>query len=79
MIGKRNEGEREGKTSSTIPGNMVYDCELLVISLCNMAYSAAQIYLNYAYAYYTLVFWVYVYVNTHVDVLLLCIPISFFI
>lgn len=38
MIDKRNEGEREGETFSTLPGNMLYDCELImVISLCHMA------------------------------------------
>ena len=50
-------------------------------------YSAAQIYPNYAYAYCTLVFWVYAYVytrvrvcqfNTRVYVPLLCIHLSFF-
>ena len=59
-----------------------------------MGYSAAQIYANYAYAYYTSVFCIYVYINTRTYVRvyahiyryiraynyvsLLCIPIGFF-
>ena len=36
----------------------------------NLYYSAAQIYPNYAYAYYTLVFCVYAYVYTRIRVCL---------
>jgi len=45
-----------------------------------MGYSAAQIYANYAYAYYTSVFCVYAYVNTrtytHIYVHICILPIN---
>ena len=39
-------------------------CSLQCCSKVSYMYSAAQIYQNYAYSYYTRVFWVYAYVNT---------------
>ena len=44
---------------------------ILIHNLClpsNRSYSAAQIYPNYTYAYYTRVFCIYVYVYTHIRV-----------